>query len=143
MTCRHQPGDPACGQGARDSAEAERERLEKELWTYKEAAKTPKTPDAENYSIEKIERVGKHLVLQVQYPNCKFCAYEGNKVMVFENVSEVEVLRWRKIDPHFADPTVQRPPREAPSPVARFPASEGGFWAAVQFAATIGRVTSR
>ena len=115
MTCRHGPGDRNCTtQFPRGYSEPE-----------------PKTPDASNYSIEDFERVGTHLVLKVKYPNCAKCSYEGNKVMVFLNVTELQVLRWKKIDPQFGG---KRSDREAPSPSARFPASPEGWVDALAYA---------
>lgn len=145
MTCRHRAGDPSCSSSeegrerARQEAEQEtrarakrdaeqknkeRARLEAELRMM--------TPDATQYEIVAAERVGKHLVLKVLYPNCKKCSYEGNKIMVFLNVSEMQVLRWKKIDPHFR--SGDSPLTEAPSPAARFPASDDGWADALIYA---------
>lgn len=95
----------------------------------------PSTPDPEEYEITEIQRCGKHLVLNVKYPSCENCEYEGNKILVFLNVTEVEVLKWRKIDPHFRNvkPTSSK---EAPSPAARFPASDQGWSDAIEYAYT-------
>lgn len=71
-------------------------------------------------------------MLEVLYPNCNKCSYEGRKVMVFLNVSEMTALKWRKIDPHFRDtPTSEN---EAPGPAARFPASDVGWDDAITYA---------
>lgn len=136
MTCRHTSDDPACSSNPRgwradelrrEKAEAERKALEK-----KGAEIYAKTPDADRYEITDVQRVGPHLVLKVLYPNCTKCTYEGNKVMVFLNVTEAEVLRWKRIDPHFRPP--QKKPSEAPSPAARFPASPEGWADALAYA---------
>lgn len=113
MTCRHAPGDPNCSSN-------------------RPASDPPATPDAENYTIEDVARVGNHLVLKVRYPNCAHCAYEGHKVMVYLNVSEAAALRWRRIDPHFRTP--HQDPTQAPSPAARFPGSKEGWKDALAFA---------
>lgn len=152
MTCRHERGDPACSStvGGYAWAENERSRDEthrKEVAEAEErgrelaAERYAKTPDAERYEIVEAARVGPHLVLKVQYPNCAACAYEGNKVMVFLDVAEADVLRWRRIDPHFRDPKAPRPPREAAPPAARFPASSDGWYDAVAYAR--GKVTTK
>lgn len=94
----------------------------------------PKTPDSEKYTIEEIHREGDHLVVKAQYPNCAKCSYEGVKIMVFLNVSESDAIKWKKIDPHFGDPTVKHLSTSAPSPAARFPASEEGWQDAIQYA---------
>lgn len=93
-----------------------------------------RTPDMDKYEIEDFARVGRHVVLKVRYPNCSKCSYEGNKVMVFLNVSEAEMLRWRRIDPHFRDPKLECPKTSAPSPAARFPASAEGWGDALSYA---------
>ncbi len=118
MTCRHGPGDPNCS-------------------SYRPVATpvgTPTTPDAEKYTVECVEPVGPHMVMMVKYPNCSRCSYEGNKVMVWLNVSLLDVVKWRKIDPHFVDPKTSRPPTEAPGPAARFPASDVGWCDALNYA---------
>ena len=94
----------------------------------------PTTPDAEKYSIEEIERVGPHLVLKVKYPNCRACSFEGNKVIVYLNVGELQAMKWKKIDPHFKDPKGKTAATEAPSPAARFPASAEGWADAISYA---------
>ncbi len=99
-----------------------------------------RTPDADKYELIEVERVGPHLVMKVRYPNCKKCSYEGNKVMVFLNVTESNALRWRRIDPHFRDPALKREPWEAPPPASRYPASAEGWSDALAFAR--GKVTT-
>lgn len=97
-----------------------------------EAEEKNKTPDNTQYEIVEIFRVGEHVVLKVLYPNCRKCSYEGNKIMVFLNVSEVQLVKWRVIDPHFREGTSSE--REAPSPAARFPASAEGMEDALAYA---------
>lgn len=128
MVCRHAPGDPRCGQGARDAA-AEDARSEKRRADrlQKELAAMTASPDSMNYEVEDVKRFGPHILMKVKYPNCKNCAYEGTKIMVFLNVTEVDILKWRKIDPHFRADDPNRPKNEAPSPAARFPGSPEGW----------------
>lgn len=141
MICRHSKGDPNCGSSGghveyvyRD-APCTRE--------HKSAGDIVETPDSKNYDIEQVEKVGTHLILKVKYPNCRKCTFEGNKVMVFASITELDVLRWKEIDPHFRaletslDPMNRLPikdPKKAPSPIARFPATIDGWDNAVQFA---------
>ncbi len=148
MTCRHAAGDPSCSSSpeGRDRAEAERysyeaEQREKARQVLvkkkekEEAELYAKTPDKERYEIVGFTRIGRHLVLKVLYPNCVKCSYEGNKVMVFLNVTEEDVVRWRVIDPHFRERTPQQnAPREAPGPAARFPATTEGWQDAINYA---------
>lgn len=125
MTCHHAKGDPNCSSTYGSPAWR---------YTYTERERESQTPDIAAYTIEAVEQVGPHLVLKVHYPNCKRCSYEGVKVLVYLNVSSLAAMRWRKIDPHFTDPTITRPPTEAPGPSARFPASEDGWRDAIAYA---------
>jgi len=124
MTCKHQDDDPTCS-----SYQAKIERAQRFL------AKVCPTPDSENFEIDDALEVSGHLVLRVMYPNCKNCAYEGNKVMVFLNCGTKEALRWREIDPHFRDPSIVLSAKQAPPPAARFPASPAGWADAIAYAA--------
>ena len=138
MVCRHGPNDPNCS-----SSPEGRRRAEEESWRrvnqdkdsrikqLQEEIKTM-TPDASQYEIIDVRRVGDHLVMKVQYPSCSKCSFEGTKIMVFLDVTEMQALRWRKIDPHFRDG--EGPADEAPGPDARFPASERGWRDALLFA---------
>lgn len=116
MVCRHSPGDPNCSSQNPKYGQA-----------------TQSSVDSSKYEIIDVHRVGKHLVLKVKYPSCTNCAYEGVKVMVFLNVSEKEVIMWKKIDPHFRDPKSKNR-NEAPSPAARFPATSQGWEDAIKYA---------
>lgn len=125
MTCKHQKGDPNCSSHPShpDNPANRREREEDSM-----------TPDKKKYQIVDAHRVGKHLVLKVLYPNCRNCSYEGNKVMVFFNVTELDVLKWAEIDPHFRNPKASRSSTQAPGPAARFPASDEGWRDAIDYA---------
>lgn len=94
----------------------------------------PATPDATKFEIEDVQQVGAHLVMKVKYPNCRACAYEGNKVMVFLNTTPLQAMKWRRIDPHFRAAGKYENAKEAPSPVARFPASPAGWKDAYDYA---------
>jgi len=90
---------------------------------------------SENYEILDCEQVGAHLVLQVKYPSCPKCDYEGTKVMVFLCTPMKEALRWKRIDPHFRqEKSTGRHPTDAPSPAARFPGDGGGWSDAINYA---------
>lgn len=124
MTCRHQKGDPNCSSspGYVDPYRS----------TY---SPTPPTPDAKNYIITRVEAIGDDvLVLQVKYPNCAKCAYEGTKTVVYVGVKLVDALRWKEIDPHFADRKAKRSPTQAPSPAARYPGDEEGWQDGLDYA---------
>jgi hypothetical protein len=125
MTCHHAPGDPNCSSHPNHPDNPNNIRV-RELES--------RTPDSERYEILDIARFGQHVVLKVKYPNCSKCSYEGVKVMVFFDVSEAQIIRWRKIDPHFRDNLRNVPVREAPGPAARFPASDEGWLDACEYA---------
>lgn len=137
MTCRHQAGDPNCGSHPSNIAARAREdadhRAEAKKREYEaKIAALPATPDSQNFFIEGAADVGPHLVLRVKYPNCKNCAYEGSKVMVYLNVSPIDALKWKTIDPHFRNSELKS--NEAPSPSARFPGSVEGWGDAIAYA---------
>jgi hypothetical protein len=130
MTCKHKAGDRDCSShpdhpdnpsNRRSLAEPVRDDA-------------PATPDASKYNVEDVEQVGAHLVMRVKYPNCRRCAYEGNKVMVFLNVTLKAAFKWHKIDPHFRAPNHVVAANEAPSPAARFPGSDEGWQDALNWA---------
>lgn len=131
MTCRHGPGDINCtshhlnpnNPSRLAEQDRERKKYEKSL-----------TPDASKFQIIDAEQVGPHLVLKILYPNCSKCSYEGNKVLVYRDQTALSALRWREIDPHFADPAKAVRPNQAPSPMARFPASPVGWQDALEYA---------
>lgn len=76
-------------------------------------------PDPRNYVIARAESVGLHLVVEIIYPDCT--NYEGRKVLLFENVTLVQLLRQKAIDPHFSKNQQMR------SPMARFEPTERGW----------------
>lgn len=89
------------------------------------------TPDATNFEIIDIVEMVPHLVLVVRFPSCVDCSYEGDKVLVYRDTPLRDVVFWKKIDPHFSIAKVG--PHAAPSPSARFPASDAGKKHAVQY----------
>jgi len=144
MPCRHSPGDPACTSG---NSPADLYKKGVELvtrWGPKAgfgvptntipAAPEPPTPDAERYQILDVAEVQSALVVRVKYPSCERCSYEGVKVLVFLETRPTDALRWTRIDPHFGDPSEKRRGSEAPSPAARFPASDEGWADALEYA---------
>lgn len=113
--CRHSPGDPNCGSYRGGGGYS----------SYESASSSTPSPDPDKYEVVQAEAVGNHLVMQVRYPNCSRCEYEGLKTMVFLNTSAMDALRWKRIDPHFRAKTLGA--KEAPSPAARFPGNKDGW----------------
>jgi hypothetical protein len=104
-----------------------------------------RSPDPDEFTIEDLEQVGHNLVLKVRYPGCARCDFDRCKVMVYIGIDLKAVVRWRRIDPHFRAPQLvaslpgrvsitAQPACEAPSPVARFPASAEGWADALDYA---------
>jgi hypothetical protein len=127
MTCHHASDDPLCS-SYKSHVTAARKLVAKD--DVRNGAK----PDAENYVVIDAHAVGNHVVLKVQYPSCAKCSYEGIKILVYLNVALVEVIRWKRIDPHFAEPNELKGSTDAPSPAARFPASDVGWQDAIAYA---------
>ena len=143
--CRHAAGDRNCSSHPDNvSARAYEYEAEQRAQTQKEYEKTirelqsqiPPSPDFNNYEVERVEQVCDNLVMMVKYPNCAKCAYEGMKVMVFRSVSLADAIKWRRIDPHFRGDEKKGHPKEAPSPIARFPGNEEGWLDAIRYAKT-------
>ena len=125
MTCRHSPNDSSCS--------SHRNYVPPQP-TYTRAA--PETPDSQKFQIENVAVIGDHLILEVLYPNCSKCSYEGRKLLVYLDTGTIDALKWREIDPHFKAPEKgTRDPKKAPSPTARFPASPDGWGHARAFLA--------
>ena len=82
-------------------------------------------PDPKNFKITKARVFGDFLVIKVNYPNCK--NYEGNKILVYKNVSLERLFLQGSIDPHFSDN------KKMKSPIARFEPTNRGFSMAVRF----------
>lgn len=141
MTC-HCPGGPS---GAAHNERATAFLVESQREAEKRSGAKIAALEAElqrqrtsttNYTIDRVTRIGPHLVMQVKYPHCEHRAYEGVKTMVFLNVTEPQALRWRSIDPHFRGAPEKLSDTEAPSPAARFPGNEAGWRDAMAYART-------
>ncbi len=88
------------------------------------AAQAPAEPKADNWKIVKAKEVGNFLILQMNYPDCK--NYEGNKILVFQGVTMIDLVNQRLIDPHFFKDSKYK------SPIARFePTNQGWLMAEV------------
>lgn len=76
-------------------------------------------PNPRNWKIVKAEEYAKHLIIELKYPDCT--NYEGNKILLFENVSLVELVNQGMIDPHFFKDSKYK------SPIARFEPTKRGW----------------
>lgn len=136
MTCRHGAGDTSCSsyRSPREEIAVLQKEIEKQKALLKE-------PDNSQFEIMECLELSNGLVLKVRYENCPSCAYEGTKVLVYEGRRTADVLKWRIIDPHFSDKVSGA--RVAPSPTARFPASEEGWRHATQFLVRLEKEVTR
>lgn len=91
--------------------------------------------DIKDFEILGWEFVHTYCVMRVKYNSCSNCAFGGTKVMVFENVTNQDIVNWREIDPHFRNPGV-KVKYTAPTPIARFPGDGTGWNRALDFART-------
>lgn len=85
----------------------------------------PGNPNPENFHIKQHEEVGRFAVLLVHYPDCR--NYEGDKILVFEDVSLATLQSLTSLDPHFCNSKLH------PSPIARFEPSVTGWVYAITF----------
>ena len=148
MTCRHREGDTSCTSGKSPEGLYEKgQRIIKEgnelmeKWGPKIGKALPPKPDNSKFQVLDTFSAEPLLVLKVEYPSCKECSYEGTKIMVFEGVSLNDAIKWTKIDPHFREDLKEFFDQlQAPSPIARFPASEQGWVSAQKFAQDLQRI---
>lgn len=77
----------------------------------------------------KTQAVGSALVAEVQYEGCT--NYEGRKILVYEKLSDGELLQLRFLDPHFCDSATHK------SPVARLEPTQRGWRLAIGLAAKL------
>lgn len=94
------------------------------------------TPDNTRYEILEVAATHGNLVLRLMYMSCDKCSFEGEKIIVFLGVNAIDVLRWRRIDPHFRRGEDATKRNVAPPPAARFPATVDGWADALTYAET-------
>lgn len=82
-------------------------------------------PDPGNYKIVQVQEIEQFLVIRLNYPDCT--NYEGNKILVFRDVTLVDLMNQRLIDPHFFQDSKYK------SPIARFVPTEEGWKMAQAF----------
>jgi hypothetical protein len=77
-----------------------------------------KNPNPSNYKIGAYCQYGDFLVVWITYPNCT--NFEGNKILVYQNITLQDLRDQKLIDPHFSEN------KQYHSPIARFlPTAEG------------------
>lgn len=81
-------------------------------------------PNPKSFKILKTKQVGLNLVVKINYPNCT--NFEGNKILVYKNLSQMFIYSMKIIDPHFNN--------KGTSPFVRFEPTDDGWQAAIDFA---------
>lgn len=129
MVCRHGPNDPSCSNHPdnihRRKAERDHRASLKKKWQ-------AQTTEANDFEILELKRYKRCILLKVKYPSCKLCSFDGVKILLLPPITEMQLLKLRRIDPHFHDFTLED--YEAPSPMARFPATQAGWQLAIKVA---------
>lgn len=87
-------------------------------------------PNPNNYNIKRIGSFGEYVVVLINYPDCT--NYEGNKIMVFENMTQDQLEKMDSIDPHFCD-------KDHSSPIARFEPTDRGWFMAMNLVETLSK----
>jgi hypothetical protein len=76
-------------------------------------------PDPNNYKIKKHKEIGKNLLIEIQYLDCT--NYEGNKILLYKDLSFDQLKAQVLIDPHFSENPNYK------SPAARFEPTDAGW----------------
>lgn len=58
-------------------------------------------PDPKNFEVKRVKQCGTYLVALVNYPDAN--NFEGDKVIVFRDLTEPEILEKETLDPHFLE----------------------------------------
>lgn len=82
-------------------------------------------PNPKNFKILDSLHCENFLIVKVNYPDCT--NYEGNKIMVYENVTLPQLKRQGTIDPHFSNNNTMY------NPIARFEPTTRGWAMAMIF----------
>jgi len=82
-------------------------------------------PRADNYKITGHWQTGNYLIVQIKYLDCT--NYEGEKILVFDNITLEDLEEQELIDPHFCDNS------DYYSPIARFIPTMAGVIMATRF----------
>jgi hypothetical protein len=87
-----------------------------------------KNPDPSNFEILQGGMNKNFTIVRVRYPDCD--NFEGEKILVYKGPVLKEIMKQKKLDPHFCD--------KCPlSPIARFAPTEEGLSLALKLTATI------
>jgi hypothetical protein len=82
-------------------------------------------PNPNKFEILKHQTVGRFTIVRIHYPDCH--NFEGQKILVFEDISISTIKKLKSIDPHFCNNKAH------PSPIARFVPTDHGWRYAISF----------
>jgi hypothetical protein len=105
-----------------------RNSIRKNGLNYEENKVSGFDPNPTNFIIRKYSEQNGHIVILINYPNCK--NYEGEKVIVFKNTTWEQIRNLKEIDPHFTD-------EKTIKPFARFEPTVDGWLSAVNLIESI------
>ena len=74
-------------------------------------------PNPSNYVIEDTLESGSYVIVKIKYTDCT--NYEGLKILVYEGISEANIRKLGRLDPHFCEDKI--------SPIARFEPTPQGW----------------
>ncbi len=113
---RHRSSDPSCTCGCHDRVRV----VEHHKETIREVPKPVPLPtqDLTRFEIVKREDFGSFSLVVVKYPDATQ-NYNGHKIMVYRTKELDDAIARGRVDPHFLE--------WYPSPIARFPGSNGGY----------------
>jgi hypothetical protein len=80
------------------------------------------SPNPNNYDIIGHLESNGWLLIKIKYLDCT--NYEGMKILLFKDVTVMDLLKQKSIDPHFSEN------KKYKSPFARFEPTESGWFAA-------------
>lgn len=86
-------------------------------------------PNPNDYKIIKAHEEGAYLIVKIKYHGCT--NFEGQKILVFRDVTLIDLVNQKVIDPHFFED------KEFASPIARFIPNDEGWDMAVKFVKTM------
>lgn len=92
--------------------------------TYDSDIKNP-NPDPCRFTIKSFTTIGRYVIVLINYHDCS--NFEGNKILVYNDVPASVLMNQESLDPHFSNNKLYH------SPIARFQPTELGMRLAIDF----------
>lgn len=99
----------------------------RELQEHATSDKKQAMPNPANFIITETYQIGNYLIAHINYPDAT--NFEGNKILVYKNATEVQLTAQKEVDPHFCN-------EKHLSPIARFRPDKTGLATAKRFCAS-------